>query len=71
MSNGSVKIANKKYTSIKNDHCINFDKNADVQEVEDDNKISHQGFNFVTIDEINDYEQSRTVDTIGVITQVG
>lgn len=30
MSNGSVKIANKKYTSIKNDHCINFDKNADV-----------------------------------------
>jgi len=70
MSNGSVKIANKKYTSIKNDYCINFDKNSEIEEVEDDNRISLQGFNFVTIDEINDFEQNRTVDTIGVITGV-
>jgi replication factor A1 len=30
MSNGSVKIANKKYTSIKNDYCIIFDKNSEI-----------------------------------------
>jgi replication factor A1 len=35
-ANGSVKLANKKYTSIKNDYCLTFDQNADVQEVEED-----------------------------------
>ena len=38
-SNGNVKLANKKFTSIKNDYCLNFDNNADVQEVEDDQDI--------------------------------
>jgi replication factor A1 len=35
-SNGVLKISNKKFTSIKNDYCINFDTNAEVQEVDDD-----------------------------------
>lgn len=39
--------------------------------MEDDNKISQQGFNFVTIDEINELEQNRIVDAIGVIQSVG
>jgi len=30
-----------------------------------------QGFCFITIDEINHLEQMRTIDTIGIITQVG
>lgn len=55
-SNGTVKIANQKYTSIKNDYCIVFDKNSEIVEVEDDSKIKAQGFCFVTIDEINDFE---------------
>ena len=29
-SNGSVKIANQKYTSVKNDYCIVFDRNSDI-----------------------------------------
>ncbi len=35
-SNGNLKISNKKFTSIKNDYCLNFDANAEVQEVDDD-----------------------------------
>ncbi len=27
-SNGSVKIANQKYTSVKNDYCIVFDRDS-------------------------------------------
>jgi len=38
-SNGTVKIANQKYTSIKNDYCIIFDRSSEIQEVEDDNRI--------------------------------
>ena len=71
ISNGTIKISNKKYTSITNDFCINFDKNTQIEEIPDDTKIQNHGFCFLTIDEINDLEQSRTVDTIGVIIQVG
>lgn len=39
ISNGTVKIANQKYSSIKNDYCINFDRSSEIQEVEDDSKI--------------------------------
>lgn len=38
-SNGQVKLANKKYTSITNDHCLTFDQNAEIVEVDDDSQI--------------------------------
>jgi ssDNA-binding replication factor A large subunit len=31
-SNGTVKIANQKFTSIKNDYCIVFDKSSEIEE---------------------------------------
>lgn len=35
-SNGTVKMANNKYSSIKNDYCIIFDRSSEIQEVQDD-----------------------------------
>jgi len=55
-ANGTVKMANQKYTSIKNDYCIVFDRNSEIEEVEDSELISVVGFSFTTIDEINDFE---------------
>ena len=69
-ANGMIKVANQKFTSIKNDYCINFDKNSEIEECEDSEHISSYGFCFTTIDEINDFEQMRTVDAIGVIRTV-
>jgi hypothetical protein len=42
-----VKLANKKFTSIKNDYCLTFDQNADILEAEEDNQIKKQGYSFV------------------------
>lgn len=67
-SNGTVKIANQKYTSIKNDHCIVFDRNSEIVESDDTDMISNQGFCFTTIEEISDFEQMRTIDTVGIVT---
>jgi ssDNA-binding replication factor A large subunit len=69
-SNGTVKMANQKYTSIRNDFCIVFDRNSEIKEVADDDNISAVGFSFTTIDEINEFEQMKTVDAIGVVTQI-
>ena len=63
-------MANQKFTSIKNDFCIVFDRNSEIKEVEDDDNISAVGFSFTTIDEINELEQMKTVDAIGIVTQI-
>lgn len=39
-SNGVVKMANKRFTSIKNDFCIVFEKNAQIKQVDDDGSIA-------------------------------
>jgi replication factor A1 len=38
-SNGQIKMANKKFSSIKNDHCITFDINAEIEPADDDKQI--------------------------------
>ena len=68
---GQIKIANQKFTSIKNEFSIVFDKNSVVELVQDDLQIRSQGFSFNNIREINDLDQMKTIDAIGCITYVG
>lgn len=51
-SNGVVKMANRKFTSIKNDFCINFDKGAEIIQVNDDESIRTLAYNFLTINDL-------------------
>lgn len=69
-SNGCVKMANKKFTSIKNDFCIVFEKNAQILEVEDDGTIAAQAFEFCPIKAIQEVQQMKTLDICGVIAEV-
>lgn len=39
MSNGEVKLANQRYSSIKNDYSLIFNQNAEITAVEDDESI--------------------------------
>ena len=39
-SNAAVKMANKRFTSVKNDFCIIFEKEARIELVEDDGSIA-------------------------------
>ena len=70
-SGGNVKMANTKYSCIKNDYTIIFDRNCVIELAKDDARIKSQGFSFVTLEEINGFEQQRTVDMAGVILNVG
>lgn len=38
-ANGQVKMANQKYTSIKNDYSIVFDKNSTIEHMPNDSSI--------------------------------
>lgn len=48
-SNGNIKLANRKYSSINNDFSIIFDRQAEIVKVQDDQAIQSQAFNFVNI----------------------
>ena len=67
-----MKIANQKYTSIKNDFCLVFDKNAEIIEVPEDESIQDTcGFNFIPIKDIALMEKNRVVDLIAIVHSVG
>lgn len=71
MSGGQVKIANKRFTTIPNDHCITFDEHAAIEEVRDvENKITGGGYNFTTLREVQESQQVFMIDVIGIITDV-
>ena len=69
-SNGTVKIANQRFTSIKNDFCLVFDKQGDITEVPDDESIKAKGFSFLNLTEIKALERTRAVDVIGIVCKV-
>ena len=53
-SNGNVKMANKKFTSVRNDFCIVFEKHSIIDEAKDDGSITNQAFDFCQISDISD-----------------
>ena len=65
-------MANKKFTAIKNDYCITFGYETEVNEVkEEDREIVAESFSFTPLAEIENIIQQCTVDVIGVILDVG
>lgn len=62
-------MANKRYTSSKNDFCLNFDQNADIQEVENDRRIQTITYSFTPIGEMENLLNNTKVDAIGVIVE--
>lgn len=69
--NGQVKLANKKFTAIKNDYCLTFDYSTVVEKCENDTHIKGDGFSFTGLAGIEQLIQNCTVDVIGVILDVG
>lgn len=63
-------MANKRFTSIKNDFCIVFEKNAQILEVPDDGSIAAQAFDFTSIKEIAEVFQLMTLDICGVVSEI-
>jgi hypothetical protein len=54
-SNGTVKMSIPKFSSLKNDFCISFDKNSSIKECNDDGSIVSKGFSFVNIASIEGF----------------
>ena len=70
-ANGQVKLANKKFTSIKNDYCLTFGNETEIQECAEDKEISSNGFSFTKLEQLANVFVNATVDVIGVVVDAG
>ena len=53
-STGFVKLANKRFTSIKNDYCLTFSKDSICEKCADDEEIQSVSFTFTGLDRIEE-----------------
>ena len=70
ISNGRVKVANKRFSALDNDYELSFSRNTTVQMMSEDRRISHIQYNFVPISAVNDKAKGDRVDILGAVTQV-
>lgn len=67
-SGGKYKVvANKQYSTIKNDYEITFDVNSDIRPCQEDSEIKKQSYKFVAIENMNNVEVGATVDVLGIV----
>jgi len=69
-ANGQVKMANKRFTSIKNDFCLTLGNETEIQEAQEDTTIMANGFSFTKIEQLKNIPASATIDLIGAIFEI-
>jgi len=71
VTGGNIRLANKKFTSIRNDYCINLDAVANIEETADDPLIPKTGFTFTPIGKISELPTNSMIDVLGIVKTVG
>ncbi|XP_046840478.1 replication protein A 70 kDa DNA-binding subunit-like [Xenia sp. Carnegie-2017] len=70
ISKGSVKPANKKYSSIKNDYELTFNHDTSIELCTESKDLPVLQFNFLNIANIEKIEPDQLVDVIGVCSDI-
>merc|ERR1719409_1123572 len=71
ISGGKVKVANKRFTHIKNDYSLSLEAHSEVTPVaDDDSSIDAQNYQFISIQDIAQKENFAYVDLCAVVVRV-
>uniref|UniRef100_A0A8C5K1B2 Replication protein A subunit n=1 Tax=Jaculus jaculus TaxID=51337 RepID=A0A8C5K1B2_JACJA len=65
-SKGSLKIANKQFSAVKNDYEMTFNNETSVMPCEDDHHLPTVQFDFVGIGDLENKSKDSLVDIIGI-----
>ncbi|XP_035155291.1 replication protein A 70 kDa DNA-binding subunit isoform X4 [Callithrix jacchus] len=65
-SKGTLKIANKQFTAVKNDYEMTFNNETSVMPCEDDHHLPTVQFDFTGIDNLESKSKDSLVDIIGI-----
>ncbi|KAG8532533.1 uncharacterized protein KY384_002410 [Bacidia gigantensis] len=66
-----VNMAKKQFTNLNNDYELMFERDTVVEKAEEQNDVPQVRFNFTSISQLQEVEKDTTIDTIGVLKEVG
>jgi replication factor A1 len=66
-----VNMAKKQFTNLNNDYELMFERDTMVEKAEEQNGVPQVRFNFTNIVDLQIVEKDTTIDTIGVLKEVG
>ncbi|XP_064619964.1 replication protein A 70 kDa DNA-binding subunit-like [Lineus longissimus] len=71
VSKGTLKTANKQYSSVNNDYEMTFNNETTIVPSDDDGSLPTVKFDFCPIQNLGNVAANTTVDVIGVVKQAG
>ncbi|CBY01885.1 hypothetical protein IAQ61_006485 [Plenodomus lingam] len=66
-----VTLAKKNFSNLPNDYELQFERDTEVEKAEDQENKPQIRFNFTKIGDLDSVEKDSTIDTIGVLKEVG
>jgi len=66
-----VKIAKKQFSQLNNDYELTFERDTRVEKAEDQDSVPQIKYNFTSIGDLGSVEKDTTIDTIGILKEVG
>jgi replication factor A1 len=66
-----VNMAKKQFSNLSNDYELMFERDTVVEKAEEQNGVPQVRFNFTNIADLQTVEKDATIDTIGVLKEVG
>ncbi|KAL8776436.1 MAG: hypothetical protein Q9203_007378 [Teloschistes exilis] len=66
-----VQLAKKQFTNLNNDYELTFERDTVVEKAEEQNGVPQVRFNFTSIGDLQSVEKETTIDTIGILKDVG
>lgn len=70
MSKGRIKVANKRYTHIKNDYSIDMNVDTELKVAENDSSIQSDTYDFKKLKDLAEMADKSYVDCCGVISNI-
>ena len=66
-----VQMAKKQFSNVNNDYEMTFERDTIVEKAEDQDDVPQIRYNFTSIGDLQSVEKDTTIDTIGVLKEVG
>jgi len=71
ITGGRLKVANQKYNNCKSNYEMTIDVNTEIVKCEDSKEIQTMVFEFCKIGKLEEIEENKFVDIIGIVQEVG
>ena len=66
-----IQLAKKQFSNLSNDYEMTFEAKTKVEKAEDATDVPQIRFNFTSIGDLQKVEKDTTIDTIGVLKEIG